>query len=387
MKILQTIGGMNVTGGGTVSCTAQLFEAMHQLDSQVKLLTIAPKDIDEEVLGNGTDWLWQVPYDVRTPLAYSRNFRNHLRTAAAEVLHTNGLWMYINHITCSFARKRNIPYVISPHGMLYPEALARSKWKKHIVEWLWFNQDISQATAFHVTCEQEMKYVRDYGYRGPIAVIGNPVSIPDYLSGINHRITTDNSHIRKIGFLGRLHPRKQVERIFQGVARLPLNDQKQFRIIVIGSGSPEYERFLNEEAALLGIRHLVEFKGFLSGKSKFEQLADIDALFVPSDMENFGMIVPEALLVNTPVMASTGTPWQILEEERCGWWRPASAESIAGVLREILAATPGELRGMGRRGAEMVRRHYAAPIIAAKMLALYRWILSGGEKPEFVYTL
>ena len=387
MKILQTIGGMAASGGGTSSCTAQLFEAMAELDPQVRLLTVAPSSPTEDMLGAGSAWLMSVPNDYRTPFCLSRNFRHEIGQSGAELFHTNGLWMDVNHITCSEARRRKRPYVITPHGMLYPEAMHRSRWKKLPLELLWFRKEILNADCIHVTCEKEMDHVRRYGYRGPVAVIGNPVVIPSCIGDIISSPAPDDTETRTVGFLGRLHPIKQVERILQGMALLPPDSRRRLRFAVMGSGDEAYERYLVEQTHRLGLTGQVEFKGFVSGRRKFEELSRLSALMVPSEMENFGMIVPEALLVNTPVMASTGTMWNSLDTERCGWWRPASAESIAGVLREILAATPGELRGMGRRGAEMVRRQYAAPIIAAKMLALYRWILGGGEKPEFVYTL
>lgn len=51
MKLLQTIASMNATGGGTSSCTYQLFNALYNLDPEVRLLSMAPKSSDTEVLG------------------------------------------------------------------------------------------------------------------------------------------------------------------------------------------------------------------------------------------------------------------------------------------------------------------------------------------------
>lgn len=392
MKILQTIAGMAASGGGTSSCTAQLFTAMHALDPEVSLLTIAPAEPGTEMLGEGEPWLQSVAHDCRTPLAYSSSFRRALRQADASLMHTNGLWIDPNHATCAEARRRGIPYVITPHGMLYPEALARSRWKKRPMEWLWFRKDILSASAIHVTCEREMEHVRAYGYRGPIALIGNPITIPDYIPSViapeneaNAKRTADDTPLRYIGFLGRLHPRKQVEQIFRGLALLPADDQGKFRIVIMGQGPEDYERFLNDEAQRLGIRHLIEFKGFINGRAKFEQLARLSALMVPSDIENFGMIIPEALLVNTPVMASTGTPWDILEQGHCGWWRPATPQSIAEVLREILATSPSDLRAMGRRGAAIIADRFAAPVIADRMLELYRHLLGLAPRADFIH--
>ncbi len=102
-------------------------------------------------------------------------------------------------------------------------------------------------------------------------------------------------------------------------------------------------------------------------------------------MENFGMIVPEALLVGTPVMASQGTPWKSLNEHHCGWWTENSSESIASVIDKICATSPQELFEMGRRGREMVLENFEANKVAKKMLNMYKWLLLGGVKPDFIY--
>ena len=101
-------------------------------------------------------------------------------------------------------------------------------------------------------------------------------------------------------------------------------------------------------------------------------------------MENFGMIIPEALLVNTPVMASLGTPWEALNTHGCGWWTEASPESISQVIDQIVGMSPADLKSMGKRGAQYVRDNFAAPVIASRLMELYRWILGEVPKPEFV---
>ena len=383
MKLLQTIASMNATGGGTSSCTYQLFNALYNLDPEVRLLSMAPKSSGTEVLGNGSQWLVNLPNDYRTPLGISKNIRNYLKNSDAEIFHTNGMWMDVNHATCAIARSKGRPYVVSPHGMLYSKALKRSRWKKVPLEILWFKNDIFNASCISVTCEEEMQQVREYGYSGPIAIIGNPVEIPPHIDDINKLCDTEfHYHNHTIGFLGRLHPIKQVELILYGLSISKF--KHNIRVVIIGEGDAAYTDFLHKEAERLGLTNQVEFKGFINGREKFEQLSRMSALFVPSDMENFGMIIPEALLVNTPVMASLGTPWEALNTHGCGWWTEASPESISNVIDKIMQMSPSDLKSMGKLGAQYVRDNFAAPVIASRMMELYRWLLGERPKPDFV---
>lgn len=383
MKVLQTIGGFGAKGGGTSTCTYDLLSSIHQSVSgaEVDLLTPSVVDPSDRIMGNGEQWIKVVENDYRTPLSISNNMGNFLRQSEYDVYHTNGMWMHINHITCSVAREKGRPYVITPHGMLYPEALARSAWKKWPLRKLWFDRDIGVASCIHATCDVEYHHILDLGYRGPVAIIGNPVAAPEYTKDIylNKDFNTDGSV--KIGFLGRLHPIKRIENIIKAMS-IYRDDKIEF--LIIGKGDDSYETSLRAQAKSLGLGDRVHFLGFLNGREKFERLSKMTALFVPSDMENFGMIIPEALIVGTPVMASLGTPWEALNVENCGWWRDNSPESIAGVIEEIKALSPAQLYAMGARGREYILKNFAADRVATQMYSLYQWLNGDSGKPDFV---
>lgn len=386
MKVLQTIGGFRAKDGGTSTCTYDLLSAIHTLEptEQVDILTPDVTDPDDSLMGIGEEWIKAVANDYRTPLSISKNMTDFLRNSDYDIYHTNGMWMHINHSTCAIAREKKKPYVITPHGMLYPEAIRRNYWKKWPLRKLWFDKDIRNAAAIHVTCEAEMNHIRALGYRGPVALIGNPVFVPDYTKEIFETRATEHHSFLGVAFLGRLHPRKKVENLLSGVS---LTQRRDIDVYIIGKGDESYEKYLRNEAKRLGLSQQVHFLGFLNGFDKYAQLGLIDCLFVPSDMENFGMIIPEALIVGTPVMASLGTPWKALNDERCGWWTDNSPESIAQVIKSLTSMSAEECLAMGQRGRDYILRTFAADKVASQINNLYQWILGNSDKPEFVFTL
>mgnify|MGYP005834592675 CR=1 FL=1 len=380
MKALQTIAGFGSHSGGTSTCTYDLLTAMHRVGCEVDLMTVQTDDL----MGHGESWIKALPNDAISPYGYSRNMKRFLCRSNYDLYHTNGMWMYCNHITCAIARQKDKPYIITPHGMLYPAALHRSYWKKWPLMKLFFNKDIANANCLHVTCKTEMEYVRTFGYKGTVAVIPNPANLPDYLE----EMTSEKLNVlgcslpRKLGFLGRLHPRKKVENLLYGMSKL--HRSLDCELLIMGKGDDKYEQFLRREVNRLGLKN-VTFCGFVSGRKKYEQLAQLSCLFVPSDFENFGMIVTEALSVGTPVMASLGTPWEELNTEGCGWWIDRSPENIARVMRDVLEMSTEDLLDMGQKGRQLVLRKYTATEVAHKMAQLYSWIINDGRKPEFVY--
>lgn len=380
MKILQTIGGFTAESGGTSTCTYDLIRNINAIETCVDLLT-PEATAGHRLMGVGEEWIKTTAYDYRTPYAYSPNTKRFLRESDYDIYHANGLWMYSNHITCAVAREKHRPYIITPHGMLYPDALKRSYWKKWPLKVLHFNRDIMQATCIHATCKKEKEFIRQFGYKGDIAVIPNPCFIPDFAEELYAKkcnlFLGGNSPV-KFGFLGRLHPRKKIENLLYGFKEVLASgiaageSPASPMLVIMGKGDAGYEHFLRSEVERLGLQERVKFLGFVSGREKYEALSELSALFVPSDFENFGMIVTEALSVGTPVMASLGTPWEELNSEKCGWWVDRSVDSVANVMREVLALPVEQLLDMGKRGRRLVAEKYEARMVARQTMEMYR---------------
>lgn len=383
MKVLQTIAGFGKLYVGIATCTYDLISAMHGIGFPLDLLTLKVKNPADKLMGEDESWIKALPNDAVTPYEYSRGIAEYLNNYDYDLYHTNGLWMYCNHATCATARHRCKPYIITPHGMLYPDALYRSYWKKWPLIQLCFRKDINHADCLHVTCKAEMEHVRAFGYKGVIAIIPNPANLPDYLDEVAAMKPTflGCGRVRKLGFLGRLHPIKKVENLLYGVAKLP--HPQDCELVIMGKGDDTYEQFLRNEANRLGLKNVM-FCGFVSGREKYEQLAKLSCLFVPSDFENFGMIVTEALSVGTPVMASLGTPWEELNSVGCGWWIDRSPENIAGVMQQVIDMPLSKLLAMGEKGRELVRQKYVASQVASQMRQLYEWLAGNGDKPTFI---
>lgn len=385
MKILQTIPYMLASQGGPSTCTHDLMVGLNDIGADVDLLTSKPAAVrGEVVLGEGEAWMKAVECDYKTPLALSKNVDEFLSKTTYDLYHANTLWLYATHATCRYARRVGKPYVLSTHGMLYPTALKVSGWKKRLMSAVWFRRDVMKAACIHATCHEEARHVRAYGYTGPIAVIPNPVVIPDAVRTETAGKNLKNGR-KEIGFLGRLHPIKKVEQVLYAMTLLKDSERARLTFTIIGKFDEHYEAWLKKEVTRLGLEDCVAFAGFVSGDDKYQRLQGLWALMVPSEQENFGMIVPEALISCTPVYASLGTPWEELQKERCGWWTDNSAEAIVGVLRHIIEADAASMAEMGQRGRRLIENKYEQHRVAAMMLQLYEWLNGETEKPDFVY--
>ncbi len=380
MKVLHTIAGFGIKSGGTSTCTYNLISNIHDRIEHIDLLTPQVIDTTDRLIGKSESWIKALPYDYVSPYGFSSNLKKFLQQNDYDIYHTNGLWMHINHTTCCIARKKAKPYVITPHGMLYPQALERSAWKKRLLLKLGFRKNIAKATCIHVTCQKELEHVRKFGYKGPIAIIPNPIKTA------NEEKERKKSDIMRIGYLGRIHPIKNIENLLYAWRQLNLKEEEA-QLVIIGDCSPNeigYEKFLKKEQERLAIKNIL-WTGFLSGIEKEEMLSSLSLLVVPSKSENFGMIIPEALLNGIPVIASKGTPWEELNIYNCGWWVDNDVETLTQSIQKAISL-PEEIRiQMGVNGQKMVKENYSVEVISQKMCELYDWILNEGNKPEFVY--
>lgn len=381
MKILQTIAGFGAHSGGTSTCTYDLLSAMHGMGCDVDLMTVKVKDPTDKLMGQGEKWIKALDNDCRTPYGWSPNMTRFLRASDYDIYHTNGMWMHCNHETCVTARRKHRPYIITPHGMLYPQALARSAWKKKLLlNFGGVDKDLRHATCIHATCDVEMKHYRALGYTNPVAIIPNPMPIPSFIDDIK-----SEKSIKRIGYLGRIHPYKNTEALIN--AWITLGDEvKDAQLIIMGRGDNEYEAKMHQLVARHNLTN-VEFAGFVNGREKFERLASLTALCVPSITENFGMTVTEALSVGTPVIASLGTPWQELNTKHCGWWVDNDVETLADTISQALSLPQDEIEKMGNNGKRLVNEKYRDTQVAAMMKQLYEWVLYGGVKPDFLHVV
>lgn len=371
MNVLHTSPSLGAGTGGVATCVYNLVRGLNELGTPTEIATFETKRLIE---GGNAPFIHYLPKDSVEPLGWSRNFARYLEETNYDIYHANGIWRYTSHLTCAIARKRHKEHIVTPHGMLYPADMVKNYWKKRAALALIFGPDIKKASCIHVTCMQELGYVRDLGFKTPALVIPNAIDIDASILDIKKQ-----PHPFRIGCLGRIHPRKNFDRVVRAWAMLG-DKVKDGELYIIGSGLPEHEKTLRDLVDSLGVQN-VYFTGFLKGREKFQALADLTALFVPSVWENFGMIIPEALSVCTPVMASLGTPWEDLNKEHCGWWQDHSVEHLAELIEHIHDMSEAELFAMGERGRQLVLNKCSTPAVCRMMADSYAYLSGNGSKP------
>lgn len=128
----------------------------------------------------------------------------------------------------------------------------------------------------------------------------------------------------------------------------------------------------------------IEFSGALRGGQKWQAYQEADLFVLPTYSENFGMAVAEALAARTPAIVTRGAPWAGLEQQGAGWWIDIGVDPLVACLEDALGRSTENLNDMGQRGRSWMENEFSWLHAGYKMAETYRWILNGGNKPEWV---
>lgn len=294
----------------------------------------------------------------------------------AEILHTNSLWMMPNIYPAEAVRNTTCKLVVSPHGTLATWALARHKYLKKVIgHFLGQYKVLQNAAMFHATCEKEYKEIRNAGYTQPVAILPIGIDIPEIERTIPQR--------RKLLFLGRIHPVKGIDRLLHAwnivASKFPDWD---FQIVGPDCGA---KKLLQDQIIKQHIPR-VYFFDEQNGLDKFKFYAQADLYALPSFTENFGVTVAEALSTGTPVIVSNTIPWAKVIDNGCGWMVGNSPGELAKQLNQCFGMNRDSLIKMGQFGKRWMQKDYSWDGIAPKMLTAYKWLLYGGDKPDFIVT-
>jgi glycosyltransferase involved in cell wall biosynthesis len=294
-----------------------------------------------------------------------------------EIVHDHGVWLPSNHQAAAFAKRQDIPLVVSPRGMLEPWSMRHRRLKKKGA-WLFYQgRDLRSAACLHATSSQEAAGFRKLGLKQPVIVLPNGVTLPEREA----MRPAKRREGRVILFMSRIHPKKGLPLLIEAWRRVR---KSGWTIRIIGPDEGGHADEVRRLAAEAGVGGDVVIESPVDDAGKWNVFAAADVFILPTYSENFGIVVAEALAAGVPVITTTGTPWSELEEWEAGWWVEPTANGIEAALGKAISKTDEELAAMGRRGREKVLGRYSWPAIAEQMREAYSWIINGGQAPGCV---
>jgi glycosyltransferase involved in cell wall biosynthesis len=237
----------------------------------------------------------------------SAELKAHLAAAlpGADALHLHGMWEPMTAAAAKIARRLKVPYICTIHGMLDPWSVRQRHLKKRLYYEVIERKRLSQASAIHLTAAEEARKSAPWLPPGvPQVIIPYIVDLEPYRElpereRAHALFPTVPPDAPWILFLSRIHEKKGLDLLLESIPLLP---EKRAQLVIAGTGATQYVQQLKDRAAALRISDRVHFVGLVKGPSKTALYRRADMLALPTSQENFGLVFPEALACETPVL-------------------------------------------------------------------------------------
>ena len=257
------------------------------------------------------------------------------KVKSAQLLHLNSMFSLASFLVGLTAIIYNKPIVWSPRGEFSPKALEYKKYFKRIM--LGFVLGFRSRILFHTTSDVESNDTKVlFGKDAKLLQLPNYMELP-----------LIEAYDKEDYFLclGRIHPIKALENLVNACHFSRLFKDSKYQLLIVGDSNNEYglklkhlvtEKMLSNKIVFVPHVSDIKIKNKLFAKAVFS--------FLPSHSENFGNVVVESLGNGTPVVASFGTPWQILEETKTGFWVSNEPIELAKIIDKIILMPISDLK-------------------------------------------
>lgn len=298
-------------------------------------------------------WIHQQGYTIQyyTPGSMTlKKARDLIKEINPDRIYLNS--MFSNMIYPMLAAYTSGKIIQAARGMLRPSALQVKPLRKYLYLSFIKMLGMERQICFHATSEEEKKDIhRIFPAAKDIRIASNlPVKVQDQLMPM-----TKSPGELKMIFVGRIHPIKNLLFLLGLIEKVT---PKGLRLIIVGSIEDKnyWEKCLRKIEQL---KVEVEIDLYLDcPHEKVKDLLAQSHLFVlPTEGENFGHAIFEALAVGCPVLISDQTPWRNLAPAKAGADLPLEQSQFTERLQAFIGMDATEWEKF-RIGAHELARDY-----------------------------
>ena len=313
------------------------------------------------------------------------------------IVHFHGLWRAHSRLT----NLKEIKYVLSPHGMLMPNCLKRSKFKKLISRKIWEDNFIQKANYLFTLSIQEASTIPKQYRNKDIILFPNSVQIPS-TKQLNHSLSPPwikdiNNSKKVLLFLSRFDSIKGIYLLVDAWKNLT-NSYKinNWGLAIVGYGD---NGKLKKYVDLLRIKN--QLKDVFVYPPVFGEIKDIcfrkaDAFILPSLSEASPIAALEALSYGKPSILSKAcgiydTAKYINKKSNKFSQMPyieclPEILSIQNSLNKLFNMNQNALRDLSYKSIEFIYQNYNLEDNLEGLLNIYTSIIEDKKIPsKFIY--
>jgi len=391
MKILMTIPSIGSVYGGPSQSVLNLVKAIGSQGISIDFVTTDANG-DNPLSVPLKTWITEDNYRIQYfpckvwgDYKWSQSFFHWIFQSIQhyDLAHTSAIFSLSNLPLYWAAQCHNVPYIISPRGMLEPWALGYKSSKKKFYYHLLEKPALQKAKVIHALARDEAERIVPLQLPTPIAILPNGIDRSEFealpSNKLFHQIVPGLTHKKLILFLGRIDPKKGLDLLAPAFAKV----QHHFpdaHLILAGPDNigflPTAQGYFQESQC----PDAVTFTGILKGDLKKSALAAAQIYVAPSYSEGFSISVLEGMASGLPCVITTGCNFPEAATAQAAHVVEINSESIAQALIQCLS-DPVAAKEMGERARQLVFSDYTWDSIAKRMIELYDAILSDRPIP------
>ena len=259
--------------------------------------------------------------------------------------------MFSNMILPLMAAGRSGKIILAPRGMLRVSALSIKPLKKYFYLSFLRMLNIDQSITFHSTGKDETNDIRRIFPRA-----ANIVEAPNLPVAVNKELIplSKTAGTLRMVFVGRMHPIKNLLFLLESMQTLQGNIEFD---IIATTEDQSYAALCNNLIDMLRERMQIHVHLDLPHHHIKPILEKAHVFVLPTEGENFGHAIFEALAVGCPVIISNQTPWKDLSTSSAGFDLPLSKETFSLHLQKFIDMDDAEWQGY-RKGAWQKAQQY-----------------------------
>ena len=281
------------------------------------------------------------------------------------IVHIHAWWNLVSIFSCLVAKMYGIKVVLSPRGMLNPYTLKhKNSLSKRLIHQL-LGKSLLKGIAYHATSKQENADI--FAFTGKLSqIISNFIQLPSAQPAARK---IDGQY--QLLFLGRINEIKGLENLFSALSLLSIN----WQLTIAGEGDFNYVNHLKQLTEQKNIAEKIKWEGHVNNTQKFDLLASVDALVLPSYKENFANVIIEALAVGTPVIVSKEAgAAEYVEETNLGWLTSNTPKQLADTISKSFDDVQKRTQ-IKTSAPTIIKRDFDEAMLANKYINMYKNLL------------
>ncbi len=365
MKILMIVPSVSRKWGGTTTSVMNFYNGLScYLEIKCTVVTTVTEDekneISKEILENDDFILFPTK---SSGWRYSKELKNYLHNNMKnyDLVWIHALWTGTTFYAYKYANKFNMPYIVSPHGMIEPDALNRKGLKKKLYWSLIEQRVFDGAAAIHCITEAESNYATQLTQTKNF-IIPNGTEKELFLE-------KQYDQLESICFIGRFHEIKALDLLLKAVSKVD-----DVKLLVAGSGEKEYEKYIYGLAKVLQIEDRVEFKGFANKEEKRDILMKSAFIVVPSFSEVLSLVALESIMCSTPVLLTRQCNFNEIKEFNAGIVMEDNDPET--IRKYILKMLNSDIEKMSKNAHALAMEKFSIDSVSAKILEEFEVIIN-----------